>query len=422
MKSVGNPTLSPAPCLRLLGAGFLSILFSHCSWSRDDDLQSQFNRRDEIKISYEQLRLRMRSLVDPMGGQVENSADRIIATNSDPEIQRAALEWKAQSVPAFRESLFQPNPMTALFDTWVLLFQMENFYTSGDGARTMKSAAPIAAATIREMEREYHQIVRGFTVTGDVSEARAFGRKWASDHPVEGSLAFRESTLTRAGEIDPPGSLSASDAIADITYTVDDLNRRLEIYSDQAVRQARWEAELLTMDLNRQLGLDQAMPLAGKAVNQVAALSTSVEDVADSVAMLSGTVGQIVPVVDRLTKVAETTPALIVAERTAAIEAAQLEITRAIETVEKERGIALNYVTDERVAALSSLQEAITAEREILTRDLETISTRVVDHTFTRVVQLVVGILLALVVILLTGLFLVRRMIAGLIEQKARAA
>ncbi len=65
-------------------------------------------------MSYEQLRLTMRSLVDPMSGQIELSADRIIQTNSDPGIQRAAIEWKAQGVPALRESLFQPAPLRGI--------------------------------------------------------------------------------------------------------------------------------------------------------------------------------------------------------------------------------------------------------------------------------------------------------------------
>jgi len=385
-------------------------------------MKSDFNEREDIKVSYEQLRLSMRALVDPMGGKIEDSADRIIATNSDPEIQRAALEWKAQGVPALRESLFQPIPMTALFDTWVLLFQMEDYYTTGDGAESMKSAAPAAVATIRQMEKDYHRMIAGFTVSGDVSEARSFGRKWAGGHPVQGSLAYRESTLTRASEAELPGGFSATGAIADITHTVDDLNRRIEIYSDQAIRQGRWEAELLTMDLSRQLQLDQAMPLATSAVEEVDEISESLAIFADSIAVISSSVEQLVPVVDRLAKVAETTPQIISAERTAAIEAAQLEITRAIETVQEERRIALEHVTTERTAALATVQKTITAERQVVVGQLEEVSTRVIDHALERVTRILIGVLIAVVVILLIGLILARQMIAGLIALKAEAA
>ncbi|MEP4078479.1 hypothetical protein [Haloferula sp.] len=386
-------------------------LFNSCSWSLGD-LNPQFHQSDDVSASYEQIRLRMRSLVDPMGGQIEASADKIFETHSDPGIKRAALEWKAQGVPALRESLFQPEPATALFDTWVLLFQMEGFYQSGNGAKTLGSASSQAVSTIQRMESDYQKVVQDFTVSKDVRKGREFARDWANQHPIQNSISYRESTLTRSTQVEMPDKFSASNAIADMTLTVDDLNRRIEIYSDQVVRQARWEAQLLTMDLSDQLNLDQAVPLASSAVTEVGNVADSIDQLAESIELL-------VPIVDRVARVTESTPQLIATERSVAIEAAQNEITRAIKTVEKERSITLEHITEERLAALQTLQQTISEERQIMIEEVRTISSQLVDHSLDRVTQLVIGILIAIILILLVGLFLVRQMIAGLIIKQA---
>jgi hypothetical protein len=108
----------------------------------------------DIALTQNQIRLRMRGLVGPMCGEIEQAADQVAAGTTNSIVQRAALEWKIEAVPAMREALFQPDPFTALTDTWALCNQM-----------------------------------------------------------------------------------------ADITTTVDDLSRRLDVYSAQLVRQAHWETE-----------------------------------------------------------------------------------------------------------------------------------------------------------------------------------
>ena len=45
-------------------------------------------------------------------------------------------------------------------------------------------------------------------------------------------------------------SFSIGEAVMEVTTTVDDLNQKLGIYSDQLFRQARWEAELRAFPAN----------------------------------------------------------------------------------------------------------------------------------------------------------------------------
>ena len=190
---------------------------------------------------------------------------------------------------------------------------------------------------------------------------------------------------------------------------MDDLNRKLEVYSDQLLRQVRWEAETLSMDLAEQFRFDEAMPLAAEAVDSVGELSasvgaivSSVEEVSGSIEEVAGSIGALTPLVERLIVVTEGTPALIAKERAEALSGVSQEISR-----------ALQFVTSERLAALQTVNDTVAREREILTRDLDLVSAKAINHAFWRATQLVAGVV---VVLLLAGLVALRMVRSMLVE------
>jgi hypothetical protein len=238
------------------------------------------------------------------------------------------------------------------------------------------------------MEDELARIGVEASISGDASNMRGFAQKWAAQHPIRHSIADRESTLSRALEKDVRESLSLGDAVVGVTSTVDDLNRRVEIYSDQLFRQARWEVELLKSQILEDVPIEQVDKLVEQVIVAANRLVSSTE---------------------RTLLVAENTPAIVASEREAAIKALQDEITRTIKFIQEERIAAFKHLTEERIAALLELHQAITEERKALTVDAGQISLRTVDHAMWRVAQLAAVILVALFVGLVAGLFLVRR-------------
>lgn len=342
-----------------------------------------------VAVTYDQVRLRMRAMVDPMCGEIERTADAIIAGTTNRSVQQGALRWKIEGVPALREATFQPDPMTAVFDTWVLCNQMADYFDRGHGKELLGEASPLAVSTCRRMEDEFARIAVEASASGDVSKMRAFAREWAAQHPIRISIAYRESALSRALEEEIRESFSLGAAAVEVVTTVDDLNRRLEIYSDQLFRQARWEVELFKSELLENVPVEKVEKLAEQAVVTADRLVSSTE---------------------RTLLVAENAPTLIASEREIAIKALQDEITRTITFVQEERIAALKHLTAERIAALFELHEAITHERKALTQDVEQISLRTVDHAMWRVAQLVVVTGAVLLVAGVAALFLVRQM------------
>src|SRR5688500_18511797 len=154
--------------------------------------------RADVAVTHEQMRLRMRSLVEPMCGRIEHAADELAAGTTDPDVRLAALKWKMDAVPALREALFQPEPFAAAFDALVLINQMIDYFETGAGRHALGSAAEQAAAACRAMEEDLSAVLAGALHSGDMSKVRDATKKWAAAHPIRHAISDRESAQARA--------------------------------------------------------------------------------------------------------------------------------------------------------------------------------------------------------------------------------
>jgi len=363
------------------------------------DMETTIHAREDFAATPQQIRLRMRALVEPLSGALIESADQISGATTNRVVRREALLWKIEGVPALREALFRPNPFAAIMDTWVLTWQMTDYFESGQGREALGDAAPIAITTCQYLENQIETVTASLTISGDVSNAREFAREWAQTHPIRHSIASRESTLSRVTERELQETFSTQELAGNLVVTLDDLTRRMDVYSVQLLDQSRWQAELFAMDQAADYQLEKAMPLAESAV----------QSASEAVEILK----RLEPSVEYTLAVAAAAPELISRERAAAIEAAHQEISRTIESVQAERIAVLEQVTKEREAVLMDLRQTIVEQRKLLTADAEQISLKVVDHAMLRVAQLTGAILLAVLVGIILILLITRRMFAA---------
>jgi hypothetical protein len=330
-----------------------------------------------------------------MCGEVEQAADAIIAGTNDPDVQLAALRWKIEAVPAMRAALFQPDVGAPGLDTLVLCYQMADYFETGPGKQALGPAASTqAVAACRRMQDEMTRVMASATISGDVAQASAFAKKWAAEHPIRSSIADRESVLSRVFEREFVESLSTGEAIADVTVTLDDLNRKLEVYSDQLFRQARWEVERFNRETFAQLRADEAIPLAERAVKSADQAAAMLERVA--------------PALDRALLVAHDVPKLVATEHDAAFKAMREEMTRTFQFMREERVAALEQLSKERVIAIEELQQTVTQQRQQFTRDVDQLTVRKIDYAMLGATRLVVAAVAALIVAAALGIFLAR--------------
>jgi hypothetical protein len=369
----------------------------------------------ELSVTPEQIRLRMRALVQPFAGEIENSADEIAAGVSEVSVKRAAIRWKIEGVPAMRTALFQPNPFTAVLDTWVLLYQMADYFETGPGREEFGPAASRAVDTCLHMENEFNQIISTFPKSRDATKVRVFAKKWAKDHPIRFAIRDRETTLSRVTEQDIGIKWSTGTLIVEVATTADDINRQMQIYSDHLFRQATWEAELLKLDLP---STDAVFPLAQRAVKSSERAVDALDDLAPSIktAVEAGT-----NAADAVTKFTSDVAKLVPSERKAAVDAINQDLRETLRFIDRERAASFDQMSQERIALVQQLDEERKAatqelrdiaskERMAFSQDIEQNGLQIVDHAASRLSQLVAISLAFLFLAAVLFLFIVRRL------------
>jgi hypothetical protein len=360
----------------------------------------------DISAKPNQIRLRMRSLVEPFAGEIEQTADAIAAGTSDRSVKRAAIQWKIEGVPAIRGTLFQPDPFIAVFDTWVLTYQMANYFEGGPGRTAMGPAAPLAVDTSLRMEAEVADVAASFTISHDVSKVRASVKQWAIDHPIRYAIRDRETALSRVTERDVGVEWSAGELIAEVATTADDVHREIQIYSTHLFRQARWEADLLKLDLRT----EEVLPLAERAVTSAERASATLNQLTPSIETAANAAAKAADAAsDASSRLPSDIPALAASERKAAVDAINDDLRQTLTFLQAERIAAMDRISDERVAVLKEVREIAATERYTLSQDIAQAGLKVVDHAAWRLAQIVAATLVSTFVGGLLLLFLIRR-------------
>ncbi len=233
-------------CLLLVGCESLFLGQDHTK-----------DKLEGMRVNATQLRLTMRAMVNPMTGEIRKTANEIIESTDDPEIQFAALRWKATATPAIREALFSPSGFIALFDTWGLSFQMMDYFEAGRGKEKFGPYAPMAYDAAKAINERIEKLYASITLQNDTAEARKIVRQWATNYPITDEMDARETIINQATEISLALGKSFRDSVDEMVTTVDDLNRKIGVYSAQLPEQARWEAELLILDVLGYYRLDE---------------------------------------------------------------------------------------------------------------------------------------------------------------------
>jgi len=287
-----------------------------------------------LKSSAAELSARNQSLLGRYSAEIENAADKVIFASPSPVARRQALVWKAEAIPVLQQSLLNVDPVTAVFDAWVFVFQMKAYMAQPPVKQGFGESHTVVDETLERMDTEMQGLVRAAAPSADLMSLRQKAVSWAEAHPLLGGLAGRESVdaevIRKLGET-KLGTMAAIQALGE---SLGDLTARLDAYSAYLPKQARWQEELLLSDLAR--------------TPQASALISNFSTITDALAKTSGTV--------------EKMPELS-AEMRKAVEAERLAIQ---DFVRAEREQAFNSVAHERVALLSGVDR----ERQAITADL----------------------------------------------------
>ncbi len=341
----------------------------------------------KLRMSPEELRIRVRALIRPTLGIVEEAADRSFREATDPVVRRGILVWKIETTTTFLSAMLRTDPVLALADAWGYANQVETLLRSPAAAERFGKYAPDAAEAMAQIQARFREFTGSLQedISGEGFEAKI--RKWAEEHPIEGALYRRPSMDSEvAGALATSGGGGAFAAIGNLDETTADVMTRMDLYTMYLPRLARWEAELTVDDLAQ--GIDSRE--------------------------LAADVDQFARAVDRIAAVSELAPQLVESERTATLEALRGERLAATQDLRGERRAVIDAIRQERIASLQEAEaiaqrlmdrsggpvhDSVHKELEELVQDVEAMRKRmtddaasaldsVVDHAFLRAVQL----------------------------------
>src|SRR3954447_576948 len=110
--------------LKLLNVTVLLLIGSGGGCATESKSKLNTETLQNVAVTQEQLRLRVRALVGPMCGRIEREADAVVAGTDDRNVKLAALTFQIDAVTAMREALYQPEPVVAIVDAMTLCNQM----------------------------------------------------------------------------------------------------------------------------------------------------------------------------------------------------------------------------------------------------------------------------------------------------------
>ena len=354
---------------------------------------------------------RNRSLLAVYSAEIETAADQIILQSSSSRARRQALEWKADAIPALQTSLLNDDPVSASLDAWVFIFQMMAYMQQPAVKESFAGSYPVVEATLKHMDGEMQQLIQVAAPSANISALRQRFVAWAQAHPLQGSLAGRQSfdpeRIRALGESD----LGAMASIKALREGLGDLTARLDSYNAYLPKQTRWQAELLLSDIARN-------PEFGTAMANAAVLSDALAKTSSSMEQMPELVGQ--------TRAGVT--ADVERQRLAAQAFLREEREQAFNTLKQERIALTSDISRERQAAIAGISaevqkmlESLHDERLAATSDLSAASEKTLQDFDSRARALTnrlflfaLGLMLLTIVLLsIVGWLLLRRFTAA---------
>lgn len=203
------------------------------------------------RLSLPTLRALVRDCARRFPAVLEATAIRLGEGPTTEQQRKGLTEFKANGVPMVQSVLLQHDPVAALIDGWVLLYQLRDFLVSGAIDPT---GLPETVRTVEGLAEELARLWAALTGRPDVGATRAEIEAWARAHPLRGSLLARESAAPLLSSLVGQDRPSLLDAAGSAVQSLDEAIGRLDLYAISLPRQVRWQAEAAVLDLAGPLG------------------------------------------------------------------------------------------------------------------------------------------------------------------------
>jgi len=238
---LGNASMGVVRSWLSCGLCSLILLTLGCLSGGRTQKTSSLKVTKNVKSSVPELSSRNQSLLAVYSAEIEVAADKIIMDSHSPATRRQALIWKAEAIPVIQMCLLNTDPVAAVLDSWAFIFQMSEYIERPVVKQTLGESYPVIADTLKNMEAEMERRVLWAAPKANIADLRRIVGTWARAHPIQDSLAGRQSAepdmIRRASQ----SELGTTGSIKTLAEGVGDLTARLDTYNLYLPKQARWQ-------------------------------------------------------------------------------------------------------------------------------------------------------------------------------------
>jgi uncharacterized RDD family membrane protein YckC len=339
--------------------------------------QTSLMKKMDVSLTSRELRTRVNELALTYSLTMQQTADEMRAAHPDPEIQRAALRWKIDSVGMGSMAFFRSDPLAAYLDSWLLTVQMRRYLESDAGRARFQSAATLGALGCRKVEAEFVRTLRSIGTPKQIQRTQPFIERWATEHPIQNHKLERQSIEPFLTAYAGAGSIGVMQAAGSVPEALQDASHQFKFYMWFMPKHATMEAELMAMDFRQSPEMKQAL-LTMLAFGELA------QELKDTLHDARASFGE---------------------EKQSLLDYVSAERSGLMRDIDSQRITTLRHLQQERDVVLHALQQ----ERKASMSDLDTIAQRavdrgtqqayaVIDHIFVRLAQAiaVLGTLVAI--------------------------
>jgi hypothetical protein len=347
----------------------ISIILSLYACSTISKESAMMNDLEGVKMSQVELGIRINEFGKFFVSTVEESADEIIKTTDDEQIKMNALEWKINSIPQALQSLVILDPLAAGFDLYALSAQMYEFFKEGKGKNLFGSQQHIAIKASKNILDEVESIADDFRDKKYREETLKDLDEWVKENPIRNLQFNRKSTFDLMAKTLGAQDYDIGSTVGSMAEGIHDIRRQITFYTEFMPKHVKWQAEFAAHEL-----------LGDSALNKT-----------------FNNFDRIVESTERITLVAEQTPALMKDIQLSTLTEVNKQLLIVLNTLSKEREIILTTLASERRAAF----EEINRERFETLNKLEQLTKGAINHSSIIADNLIDKIFIRLLILLI---------------------
>ncbi len=327
------------------------------------------------------------------GAVIEAVADSIVRRTNDPVVKRNALLLKINALPAFEEAALQTDPLGAAAESYALASQLRRYLAGPNGRAAFGLDQSLVVRAASSLERDaFAVLTAGFP--GDSLPTRTAQRfaAWLEAHPLA-SLAFERPSLAAEWPQIATGTAgSFAQTVGSVERATEEISDRLAFANEHLMKQFRWNMTLMASDAVAVFKLDSIAATSQLALRQMSDL------MAETPTLVRG---------ER-----DTVLRALRGERDTVLRALRGERDTVLTALRGEREAVLAALQSERIAVLAAVREeriATMASLDGMMEDAFDRSSRLIDHAFWRLAQLLAACWLATLLMGLLGVWYWRR-------------